>query len=46
MVTLGAGLCTRFLRFDNGQACWFSVDLPPAALRVGSALANNIAESF
>jgi O-methyltransferase involved in polyketide biosynthesis len=29
IVTLGAGLCTRFFRFDNGKACWFSVDLPP-----------------
>jgi O-methyltransferase involved in polyketide biosynthesis len=29
VVTLGAGLCTRFLRLDNGRACWFSVDLPP-----------------
>jgi O-methyltransferase involved in polyketide biosynthesis len=29
IVTLGAGLCTRFFRFDNGRACWFSIDLPP-----------------
>lgn len=27
VVTLGAGLCTRALRLDNGQARWFSVDL-------------------
>src|SRR4051794_1624669 len=27
IVTLGAGLCTRALRLDNGQAQWFSVDL-------------------
>ena len=29
IVTLGAGLCTRFFRFNNGQASWFSVDLLP-----------------
>jgi len=27
VVTLGAGLCTRALRLDNGQVQWFSVDL-------------------
>jgi O-methyltransferase involved in polyketide biosynthesis len=27
IVTLGAGLCTRALRLDNGQAQWFSIDL-------------------
>jgi methyltransferase (TIGR00027 family) len=27
IVNLGAGLCTRFFRFDNGQAQWFEVDL-------------------
>jgi O-methyltransferase involved in polyketide biosynthesis len=27
VVTLGAGLCARALRLDNGQARWFSVDL-------------------
>lgn len=27
VVTLGAGLCTRALRLDNGQARWCSVDL-------------------
>ncbi|HKS99528.1 MAG TPA: class I SAM-dependent methyltransferase [Rugosimonospora sp.] len=27
VVTLGAGLCTRALRLDNGRARWFSVDL-------------------
>ncbi len=27
VITLGAGLCTRALRLDNGQARWFSVDL-------------------
>jgi O-methyltransferase involved in polyketide biosynthesis len=29
VVTLGAGLCTRALRLDNGAARWLSVDLPP-----------------
>lgn len=29
VVTLGAGLCTRSLRLDNGRARWFSVDLEP-----------------
>jgi methyltransferase (TIGR00027 family) len=28
ILTLGAGLCTRALRLDNGKARWFSVDLP------------------
>jgi O-methyltransferase involved in polyketide biosynthesis len=28
IVTLGAGLCTRSQRFDNGEAIWLSVDLP------------------
>lgn len=27
VITLGAGLCTRALRLDNGQARWVSVDL-------------------
>jgi methyltransferase (TIGR00027 family) len=27
VVTLGAGLCARALRLDNGRARWFSVDL-------------------
>ena len=27
IVNLGAGLCTRFFRLDNGQAQWFEVDL-------------------
>jgi O-methyltransferase involved in polyketide biosynthesis len=27
VVTLGAGLCTRALRLDDGRAQWFSVDL-------------------
>lgn len=27
VVTVGAGLCTRALRLDNGRARWFSVDL-------------------
>jgi O-methyltransferase involved in polyketide biosynthesis len=29
VVTLGAGLCARALRLDNGRARWFSVDLEP-----------------
>jgi O-methyltransferase involved in polyketide biosynthesis len=29
VVTLGAGLCSRALRLDNGRAQWFSVDLEP-----------------
>ena len=29
VVTLGAGLCARALRLDNGQAHWFSIDLEP-----------------
>jgi len=27
IVTLGSGLCARALRFNNGQARWFSIDL-------------------
>jgi methyltransferase (TIGR00027 family) len=27
VVTLGAGLCARALRLDNGQTQWFSIDL-------------------
>jgi O-methyltransferase involved in polyketide biosynthesis len=27
VITLGAGLCARALRLDNGRARWFSVDL-------------------
>lgn len=28
VVNLGAGLCTRFFRLDNGQVSWFELDLP------------------
>ncbi|MEM6614733.1 MAG: class I SAM-dependent methyltransferase [Cyanobacteria bacterium P01_C01_bin.72] len=28
IVNLGAGLCTRFFRLDNGRANWFNIDLP------------------
>lgn len=28
IVNLGAGLCTRFTRFDNGKCHWAEVDLP------------------
>jgi O-methyltransferase involved in polyketide biosynthesis len=29
IVNLGAGLCTRFFRLDNGTIKWFDLDLPP-----------------
>lgn len=29
IVNLGAGLCTRFFRLDNGSVRWFELDLPP-----------------
>lgn len=28
VVNLGAGLCTRFLRLDNGEVRWYEVDFP------------------
>ncbi|MEO1464678.1 MAG: class I SAM-dependent methyltransferase [Cyanobacteria bacterium J06633_1] len=28
IVNLGAGLCTRFFRLDNGKARWLNIDLP------------------
>lgn len=28
VINLGAGLCTRFFRLDNGQARWIELDLP------------------
>lgn len=28
IVNLGAGLCTRFFRLDNGKARWINIDLP------------------
>jgi O-methyltransferase involved in polyketide biosynthesis len=28
IVNLGAGLCTRFSRIDNGQVRWYEVDFP------------------
>ncbi len=28
IVNLGAGLCTRFTRVDNGRICWYEVDFP------------------
>jgi O-methyltransferase involved in polyketide biosynthesis len=28
VVNLGAGLCTRYFRVDNGQVRWFNIDLP------------------
>jgi O-methyltransferase involved in polyketide biosynthesis len=30
VIELGAGLNTRFERVDNGQVCWFDLDLPDA----------------
>lgn len=29
VVNLGAGLCTRFFRVDDGRVLWLEVDLPP-----------------
>jgi O-methyltransferase involved in polyketide biosynthesis len=31
IVNLGAGLCTRFYRVDDGELVWFEVDLPQVA---------------
>jgi O-methyltransferase involved in polyketide biosynthesis len=28
IINLGAGLCTRFFRVDNGSICWYDLDLP------------------
>ena len=28
VVNLGAGLCTRFTRVDNGRVTWYELDLP------------------
>jgi O-methyltransferase involved in polyketide biosynthesis len=28
IVNLGAGLCTRFSRLNNGEVCWYEVDFP------------------
>ena len=28
VINLGAGLCTRFFRLDNGRTTWFEVDFP------------------
>lgn len=28
-ISIGAGLCTRFQRIDNGRMAWLDVDLPP-----------------
>ena len=30
IVNIGAGLCTRFQRVDNGSATWFELDVPEA----------------
>ena len=30
IVNIGAGLCTRFQRIDNGLATWFELDVPQA----------------
>lgn len=30
IVNLGAGLCSRFLRLDNGYVTWFELDVPEA----------------
>lgn len=28
IINLGAGLCTRFFRVDNGEICWYEIDFP------------------
>jgi O-methyltransferase involved in polyketide biosynthesis len=28
IVNLGAGLCTRYFRVDNGEVHWYEVDFP------------------
>jgi O-methyltransferase involved in polyketide biosynthesis len=44
VLTLGAGLCTRALRLDNGKAQWFSVDLEPVR-RLWQALIGDSARN-
>lgn len=46
VVLLGAGLCTRPLRLDNGTARWFSVDLEPIRPFWQSLIGNSPRNSF
>ncbi len=42
VVNLGAGLCTRFSRLDNGEVYWYEVDFPEVtALRYKLFLENS-----
>lgn len=46
VLTLGAGLCTRALRLDNGKAQWFSVDLEPVGRLWQSLIGDSTRNHF